>query len=319
MRVLAGLCAVLTASALLVPGAATAQTDVERTYKVWDWNIAGHTWNKGRTDTGVIEHAVDSIMNQQPDFASFNEICFDQYRAIQTQLAARGWPDTGDYSRFAATRSAEPGLCSGDDDFGQAVFSKQDLGNSRQYELPADGYEGTKKLLCAPLAARPTMKFCTVHITTRTLPPVGAPEGSTPAKTLQLNYLLSLLNNFHAAGETYLVAGDFNAQPHYDVLNRYYAPSVNTPYNTNNTGAHRELDDTDPRCLGYGEFTADVEPPTLSPCGGWWKVDMIMARESRIVGSYEGDSFQVPTDCDIPTPCSDHRVYSGTVTLRVTG
>jgi hypothetical protein len=305
----------LGAVLFLIPGAATAHAEELRTFKVWDWNITGNVWHHGSTTDGIVQAAVDSIIDNDADFASFNEICGDQYQAIQSLLASRGWPATNDYSRFAATRVAEDGICHGTDAFGQALFSRNDLGTSRQYELPWDGKKGTKKLLCAPLAANSLMKFCTVHITTQTVP---LPGQTVDPKTQQLNHVLGLLDGFHAAGETYIIAGDFNAQPHYDRLNGYYAPSANTAYNGNNTGAHRELDDADPNnCPGYGAWTADAEPPTLSPCGGYWKVDSIFVRESRKSGSYSADALPIPTSCTGLDQCSDHRIIVGTVTLRL--
>lgn len=136
----------------------------------------------------------------------------------------------------------------------------------------------------------------------------------------QLKYMLDILDGFHAAGETYVVAGDFNVQPNYPHLDSYYAPSLNTAANRNNVGAHRELDDTDTRCPGYGEFTATVTPEKAPPCGDLTKLDLIMARESQIVGTYTGDSLLTPDDCVAPDPadpCSDHRVTIGTVKVRV--
>lgn len=306
--------AVVATAAVLVPAATTAQAAVaDQTFTVWNWNIAGNTIHHGSTTTGILKHAVDSIINRDADFVSFNEICWEQYKAIQSQLTARGWPASSDFSRFAATREPKVGICTGDEEFGQALFSRQDLGNSRQYELPWDGRTGTRKLLCAPLQANPLMKFCTVHITTGPKP--GEPDNRIP----QLKEMLRLLDGFHAAGETYLVAGDFNVQPDYEHLDSYYAASANTVNNPGNTGAHRELDDADPNeCPGYGEFTATVTPERAPPCGTLTKLDLIIARESRIVGSYSGDSLAGPTDCAVEGKrCSDHRVTIGTVTLRV--
>jgi endonuclease/exonuclease/phosphatase family metal-dependent hydrolase len=300
----ARLCAMLLASAFFLAGAVAARADVVQTFKVWDWNIAGHKMHVGSTTNGVVEASVASIVEADADFASFNEICWNQYKAIQARLAATGWPASNDFSRFAATRDADDGLCGGTGSFGQALFSRHDLGNSRQYELPWDGKAGTRKLLCAPLQSNSLMKFCTVHITTQ-----------SASRPQQLDAVLGLLNGFDAASETYIIAGDFNAQPHYDQLNAYYASSVNTPNNSNNTGAHRELDDAYPGCPGYGDWTADVEPPTLSPCDGFWKVDSIFVRENRIAGPYSAKALPIPTSCN--GRCADHRAITGTVSLRV--
>lgn len=314
MRWIARLCAVLVGASAVLPASTTAHAEENLTFNVWNWNIAGHTMHGGSTTSGVLEHAVNSIINRDAHFVSFNEICRGQYKRVQALLDARGWPASNDFSRFAATREPKPGICDGDETFGQALFSRDDLGISRQYELPWDGRTGTRKLLCAPLQTTPHMKFCTVHVTT------GPRDDGPDKRPAQLNYMLDLLDGFHAAGETYIVAGDFNVQPHYEHLNGYYAPSVNTVNNRDNTGTHRELDDADPsHCPGYGEWSAGVTPEFTPPCGGLSKLDLIFTRESRIVGSYSGDTLTVPADCG-PSgdkACSDHRVTIGTVTLRV--
>jgi len=318
MRWRAGLGAVLAASAFLVPAATTAQAEQIRTFTVWDWNISGNLIHDGSTTNGIVRESVDSIIESDADFASFNEICWGQYKAIQTSLAAKGWPASADFSRFAATRDPHDEICDGSETFGQALFSREALGSSRQYVLPWDGKLGTRKLLCAPLRASPLMKFCTVHITTQTLVPPDSPPGAPDAKTQQLNHMLDLLNGFHDAGEAYIVAGDFNAQPDYGRLNGYYSPTANTVNNPNNTGTHRELDDADPaNCPGYGEWTADDPPTTLPPCPGMSKVDLIMARESRIVGAYTADALDIPTTCVGVVQCADHRILVGTVTLTI--
>lgn len=318
MRWRAVLGAILAAPAFLVPAATAAQAEQVRTFTVWDWNISGNLIHDGSTTNGIVRESVTSILEQDADFASFNEICWGQYKAIQSSLSANGWPASADFSRFAATRDPHPEICAGNETFGQALFSREALGTSRQYELPWDGKAGTRKLLCAPLRATPAMTFCTVHITTQTLVPPNSPPGAPDAKTQQLNHMLGLLDGFDAAGEAYLIAGDFNAQPNYGRLNGYYSPSANTVNNPNNTGAHRELDDADPaHCPGYGEWTADDPPTTIPPCGGYAKVDMIMARESRIVGSYTADALPIPTTCTGVPQCADHQAIVGTVTLRV--
>jgi endonuclease/exonuclease/phosphatase family metal-dependent hydrolase len=316
MRLRARISAVIVAiSAALLPGTTTAQAAEENIeFKVWHWNIAGHVLHGGSTTSPIIEHAVTSIMNRDADFVSLNEVCRGQYNAILNRFAEEGWPGTNtDFARFAATSPASAGYCRGaGEEFGHALFSRYDIGVSKQYTLEPDG----RKLLCAPLQNLPKMKFCNVHITTGPRTP-GAPDN----RFGQLNTVLDILNGFHAAGETYIVAGDFNVQPHYEHLDSYYAPSLNTAANDNNRGAHRELDDTDPRCPGYGEFTSTVTPEEAPPCTEkrWTKLDLIFARESRIVGTYTGDSLIYPSDCGASEdkPCTDHRVTTGTVTLRV--
>lgn len=326
---------VLSLFGLVLTGAAPATAaSTTATYTVWNWNVAGNVMHRGSTTDGFVEAAVSSIRHRGADFASFNELCFNQYKAIQEGLVAAGWPeDTGNFSRFAETLAPKAGLCDGRSSFGNALFSKKPLGTSRQYLLPqavqktASGElkdAEPRKMLCAPLATQARMKFCTVHITTSNIVQAGQTDADN---VRQLNAVRAVLDGFDTAGETYLVAGDFNAQPHYGRLNGYYAPSADTVNNPNNTGAHRELDDADATyCPGYGEWTADGTPGAIPPCGGKAKIDHIFARESRVAGPYSADSLAIATGCTVanppegatdPTACSDHRVVVGTVPLLI--
>ncbi|MEV4580446.1 hypothetical protein AB0K16_45180 [Nonomuraea jabiensis] len=93
------------------------------------------------------------------------------------------------------------------------------------------------------------------------------------------------------------------------------------PNNSGNTGEHRELDDLDPRCPGVGETTVGelnakgevIE--TGPPCDQRPKIDLLFVRESAIAGPYTADSLAISTICG--GPCSDHRITTGTVTVRV--
>jgi hypothetical protein len=76
----------------------------------------------------------------------------------------------------------------------------------------------------------------------------------------------------------------------------------------------RELDDTDGRCPGYGEWTFGS---TGGPCGLGTKLDLLFAREDTLAGSYQEDSLAVPTTCG--GPCSDRRAIVGTVPVTVAG
>lgn len=284
---------------------------VMRTYRVWVWNVAGNLIHRGRTDDGLIEVAVSSIEARDADFVGFNELCFSQYRALQAALRAAGWPEDPDnFSRFSQTRAAVPSICAGTT-FGNAIFSRSPLGSAADLTLPSDGSIEERSLLCAPLRSLPHLRFCTTHITTSNA--VGADGIADNAR--QLRAVLAELEDRHRGGDTVLIAGDFNAQPHYARLNRFYAPSLELPINDGNVGQYRELDDDDAaHCLGYGERT--TEGTTLDPCGGMGtKIDLIFARETAIVGPYEGDSLSISSACG--GPCSDHRIVIGTVTVRV--
>lgn len=281
------------------------------TVDVWVWNVAGNTMHRGATDDGLIEAAVSSIGNRSADFAAFNELCFTQYRALQTALRAAGWPeDTDNFSRFSETRPGSASICRGTA-YGNAIFSRRPLGSADDIELPSDGRPEHRTMLCAPLASLPHLRFCTTHITTSN--EVGT-DGFA-ANSRQLRAVLDQLERYHRAGDTVIIGGDFNAQPHYGRMNRFYAPSLDVPANGDNAGQYRELDDDDAgHCLGYGEKTTEDDRPT--PCGDIGaKIDLIFVRESALAGPYSADSLSISSACG--GPCSDHRILIGTATLRV--
>ncbi|MEV4112448.1 endonuclease/exonuclease/phosphatase family protein [Nonomuraea sp. NPDC049695] len=205
----------------------------------------------------------------------------------------------------------------GYEQFGIAIFSRQDLGTAKKYDLPKDTKGGVNKLLCAPLAARLHMRFCTTHITSD-----DTNIGGSPINEQQLNAVQGHLQDLYNDGDTVVIAGDFNARPHLRRLNDWYSPSVNGPNNGNNTGEYRELDDLDPVCPGVGETTVletsgDGDPiPPEEPCNQRPKIDLIFVRESLIAGPYSGDALGQGTGCG-GGPCSDHRVTIGTVPVRV--
>ncbi|MEU9201117.1 endonuclease/exonuclease/phosphatase family protein [Streptomyces sp. NPDC048332] len=294
------------AGVLLPVTAAQAGAATPRTYTVWQWNVAGDTIHEGSTTDGLIDQAAASMVNRAADFAAFNELCQGQYNALVNALRTKGWPtDQQNFARFEPSRQAgNASVCKGEA-FGNALFSKRPLGAADRVELPDDGTAEKRNLLCAPLADGTATRFCTTHITTQ-----------QSFNVAQLEAVRQKLEAYHAAGQTVLIAGDFNAQPNYGRLNSFYAPSLDVPNNGNNTGAYRELDDNDTgNCLGYGEWTAEGTPGTAPPCGGKAKIDLIFVRESSLAGSYSGDSLAISTACTGVAACSDHRIVIGTVTV----
>jgi endonuclease/exonuclease/phosphatase family metal-dependent hydrolase len=284
---------------------AHAATNV--TYTAWTWNVAGWTIHRGSTTDGLVPALTSSVQNRGAQLVAVNELCQGQYSAIQASLKAAGWPsDPTNFSRFEAHSST---ACGGQP-FGLAIFSKYPLGAANRYTLSSDGDDEARKLLCAPLEARPHLRFCTTHITTSNLVINGQKINET-----QLNEVRSRLEGFNTAGDTVIIAGDFNAQPNYGRLNNWYSSTLNTSYNSSNTGAYRELDDTDTRCTGYGEETTAIGTSGEGLCGQEPKVDLIFVRANRISGSYSADSLAIPT-CG-SSPCSDHRVLYGSVQVSV--
>ncbi|MGW0435385.1 endonuclease/exonuclease/phosphatase family protein [Micromonospora sp. NPDC003197] len=301
--------AVLVAAMLgVLAGPVPAQAaTVNATYNVWAWNAAGWTMHRGSTTDGLIPALSNAIRNRSAHFAALNELCLSQYRAVLVNLRDSGWPqDVENFTRFEPHSDT---ACGGEP-FGVAIFSKAPLGTANRYALAADGTNETRKLLCAPLSARPHLRFCTTHVT-----PSNAVINGENINVTQLKQVLTRIEAFHAAGDTVIIGGDFNAQPNFVRMNSWYSSSLDVPNNSGNTGAYRELDDTDSRCLGYGETTV-YDGNTEGPCGLGKKIDMIFVRENKIVGTYDGDSLAISTSCG--GACSDHRILTGTVTVSIT-
>ena len=282
-----------------------AQATVTATYTVWTWNVAGWAIHRGSATDALVPTISSSILASGAQLVALNEVCEDQYGAVVASLRAAGWPE--DPTNFARFEPHGPDYCGGQA-FGVAIFSTAPLGAANRYVLSSDGTPEGRRLLCAPLASRVHLRFCTSHVTW-----VNDVVNGRRATATQLNEVLSRLESFNAAGDTVLLAGDLNAQPHYPRLDTWYSSAVATAQNASNSGAYRELDDTDPRCAGYGESTT---PGTAGGrCGQSAKIDMIFVRANRVVGSYSADSLPIPS-CGA-SPCSDHRILVGTVQVSV--
>jgi endonuclease/exonuclease/phosphatase family metal-dependent hydrolase len=282
-----------------------AQATVTATYTVWTWNVAGWAIHRGSATDALVPTISSSIQDSGAQLVALNEVCEDQYGAVVASLRAAGWPE--DPTNFARFEPHGPDYCGGQA-FGVAIFSTAPLGAANRYVLSSDGTPEGRRLLCAPLASRVHLRFCTSHVTW-----VNDVVNGRRATATQLNEVLSRLESFNAAGDTVLLAGDLNAQPPYARLDTWYSSAVATAQNASNSGAYRELDDTDPRCAGYGESTT---PGTAGGrCGQSAKIDMIFVRANRVVGSYSADSLPIPS-CGA-SPCSDHRILVGTVQVSV--
>ena len=301
-RALLGLVAVAATAAVL---AWPAQATVTGRYTVWTWNVAGWAMHRGSTTDGLIPTIAGSVQRAGADLAALNELCESQFFAVVEELKADGWPQ--DPTNFARFEPQDATACGGQP-FGVALFSMAPLGVANRFALPSDGSTEGRRLLCAPLLSRPHLRFCTSHITPETTVVNG--HRATDA---QLDDVHTRLEAFSAAGDTVLIAGDLNAQPHYGRLDDWYSASVDTAHNGSNHGAYRELDDRDRRCLGYGETTTSGTRGGL--CGQSPKIDLIFVRADHVVGPYSADSLAIPM-CGA-RPCSDHRTLIGTVRVSV--
>ncbi|MBN1170776.1 MAG: endonuclease/exonuclease/phosphatase family protein [Micromonosporaceae bacterium] len=304
MRFRTPLAVVLATVLLTLVGAVPAQAaTTNQTYRVWQWNVAGASMHNASTTDNLIPLLTGSVTSRNADFVGLNELCRQQYNAIVDSLRAAGWPQ--DSSNFARFEVAHPTACNGAGE-GIAIFSRMALGSADRYDLAEDpGYVERRKLLCAPLAARPSMRFCVTHTS----------PWSYDVSAQQLTEVKQHLEDYEAGGGTVIIAGDLNVHPHYGRLDDWYSSSLDVPNNSRNTGSYRELDDADSaNCLGYGEQT--TENNTSGLCGQSSKIDFIFARENHIVGAYDADSLGISQGCTIGA-CSDHRILVGTVTLTV--
>jgi endonuclease/exonuclease/phosphatase family metal-dependent hydrolase len=282
------------------PADATPDTGASsRLFRVWHWNIAGNTMHQGSTTDGLIDVMADSIMLNNADVVSVNEICQTQYDALLAALQSRGWPiDPMNCSRFAVARMAGTGVCQ-QTAYGIALFSKAPLGTADVVALTDANASERRQLLCAPLVDRPHTWLCTTHLT-----------NDAAYTASQVQEVRMKLATYLSVGGTVIVAGDLNLEPNNAALDSVYSSNVQTSVNGNNGGAYRELDDADSsNCLGYGEQTFGG----VGVCGIGKKIDYVFVSEAALAGGYELDSHAVPS-CGT-SACSDHRMIEGTVTL----
>jgi endonuclease/exonuclease/phosphatase (EEP) superfamily protein YafD len=282
----------------------TAPATVTATYTVLTWNVAGWAMHGGNPDDELVPAISGSIQRSGAQLVALNEVCDEQFQAVRAGLAAARWAD--DPTNFARFEPQGATACGGQA-FGLAIFSTAPLGAANRYTLSSDGTPEGRSLLCVPLQSRRHLRFCTTHIT----PANNVIDGRRINQT-QLDEVRRRLESFNEDGDTVLVAGDLNAQPHYRALDPWYSPALATAHNASNTGAYRELDDTDPRCAGYGESTTPGTGGGL--CGQSPKIDLIFVRANRIAGPYSADALAFAS-CGA-SACSDHRALLGTVRVH---
>lgn len=333
--VLAGGAPVLRDASPPAPTAREASTAVRpqvrehaEDHTVLQWNVAGGTLHGGSVTDGVVEAVVAAVVGAGADLVSLNEVCEQQFTAVRDGLAAAGWTREPGTSAFHPTMEGVATVCGGAP-VGIAVLSARPFGDVWAAELPHDGSRERRALLCAGGRDTPRLRFCSTHVTTLS---IVLPSGR-PANVEQLSSVLDRVEASAAAGNTVIVAGDLNAQPHYRRLDGWYAPRQGG----GDHGSYRELDDADTgNCARYGEWTATGPAGGPPPCGGGTpctpgdtrgcaKIDHVFVREDRIVRDYSADALDIPLTCvpvprrpDLPTgACSDHRPLVGTVTLLV--
>lgn len=270
--------------------------EVERTWRVLHWNIAGGKEND--CEPGLITRAVVRYVREHDvDFVGLNEVCPAQFAAIESALRDH-WAlgPRFDFAAFVGDGQARV--------VGNALYSRLGVQNVTRQMVGADQY-GARNLLCAQVAALPHLRVCSTHLT----------PGDATAR-VQLGRVLDQIEQWwDTRRDTVILTGDLNLTPNDPGLNAVYSDAASTRNNPDNRGRYRELDDADPaHCPGYGERS--VPNTTGGPCGAGGKIDFLFVRENRIVdGAYTGDTFDIPTDCT--GVCSDHRAVWGRVRVRV--
>ena len=301
-RALVGFVAVVAAAVGL---AWPAQATMTATYTVFTWNVAGWAMHRGSMTDGLVPTISRSVQSVRPTWWRSTRCARAStgrwWRACEPRAGPRTPPTSRGSSRTAPTD------CGGQA-FGVAIFSTAPLGAANRFVLSPDGSSEGRRLLCAPLASRVHLRFCTSHVTPETTVIDGQPVNQT-----QLNEVHSRLESFDAAGDTVLIAGDLNAQPH-DGASTRGTPRPSPRPTTRPTPVPTESSTTPTR--GVPVTARRRRPaPRGGRCGQSAKIDLIFVRANRIVGSYSADSLVIPSCGAIP--CSDHRTLFGTVRVSV--
>ena len=280
-----------------------AQATVTATYTVWTWNVAGWAIHRGSATDALVPTLSSSVQTLGAPLVTLNELCEGQYRALLASLRAAGWPD--DPTNFARFEPHGPTDCGGQA-FGDAILSKAPLGAASRSSSPRTGPGRAPAPVRSPGVA-PTPALCPSHIT----PETTLIDGQRITET-QLNEVHSRLESFNTAGDTVLFAGDLNSQPHDGRLNRWYSPAVATAHNASNTGAYRELDDTDLRCAGRRDDDPRDRRGPVWPVGeDRHDLRALQPRRRLLLG-------RLPAHCVVRRPPrSDHRILLGTVRVSV--
>ncbi|MER5354284.1 VCBS repeat-containing protein [Kitasatospora sp. NPDC002551] len=305
------------------------------------YNICGNSLESGCTSPRTVEprraEVVSQALEWKADLVFLQEVCRQQYNAINTSLMAEGYSSGNFVTTFSPTES--PGLCSMDDptdtkpstvvtgDYGIAVFAKGPV-TSRKMLNPSVGPYGdvttaTAKedwfAACVEATVQSVRtRACSVHL----WPNHGAPHD--PLLTLTQAYNLSIdpwLND----GAAVVLGGDFNPVNRNTYGSRERPRSADLdPFYLGGTGAIPggqpmiETDETDVDRFDY-ECRDQAGHPVVTRCrSGQYthptngKLDYIFLDESHFKN--------VAAAVDAPAPSrqgiSDHLPYRGAATFK---
>jgi endonuclease/exonuclease/phosphatase family metal-dependent hydrolase len=268
--------------------AVTTQANLPK--KVMHMNICGNIcWSATAPDGGGVESrgsvsrmtkVLAAVDNYDPDIVTFNEICYSQYRAIYTDMIARGYGCT--YSSTTTGSKCDDFDSSWGTGAGNAIFSKGPVPNVQQfYLLPNASGAQPRQLLCTDTKVQGVdCKVCTTHLT-----------NDSAYRLQQIKYIANKATSWIAV-KPLIITGDFNAQPGDPEMNWMYA----TAY-TNGLGLFQEADEANscsPFCRG-GEYTYNEAK----------KLDYIFFSAQHFGG------LTADAKSRFPNPISDHNCYQG--------
>jgi endonuclease/exonuclease/phosphatase family metal-dependent hydrolase len=269
-------------------------TVVRASYRFLHWNIAGGKEHRCATRE-ITDAVVRMVRERDSDFVSLNEVCPSQYDSIREALRELwGLRSGAVFSAFVIGGGV-----------GNAIYSREDLLGFTRERIGNDRY-GARNLLCGRLRSRPSLRFCSTHLSPATS--LARPQFAQVRERLE--------GWWEDDRDTVILAGDFNLEANDRAFDGWYAAGANHPeHNPGNSGDYRELDDDDAgHCRGYGERS--VPRTGGGPCREGRRIDLIFARANRIVdGRYGSDTRDIPRTCG--GLCSDHRPVSGWARLRI--
>jgi endonuclease/exonuclease/phosphatase family metal-dependent hydrolase len=266
---------------------------------VLQWNIAGGAMHHGRTDTGMTAAVVRLVKQSGAQYISLNEVCYPQYLDIVSRLIDDGYlPKRRGHATFAPSRNTTC-VSDGVTPYGNALLSirRFDQVDTVQLERLPGGVESQNRggaewrtVVCVHDAVS-TLAVCGTHITTH-----------ADLRLRQVAQVGRLSRRLIAAGETPVVAGDFNVER--DQTSVLETTMVST---------------ADPAVGATGSATAVPEQPGKV-------IDYVFASAKHLVETRSPSLVAIPERCWVPKwtqdtarmlPCSDHRPFIAEFTVRV--
>lgn len=177
-------------------------------YRILQFNSCGNRCDRGSTGAAV-DALVNTIIDFKPHVVTLNEMCLNQYSALRTRIANRGWAMNGAW----ATTNTRSDLNCTDRTYGIALLSRSELRAPSTTCLancstPTSQAE-QRVLLCALVTLHVRTTACVTHI-------------GTSGQDAQIRTLTETVNRYEANAPV-IIGGDFNVEPSHDALDRLYS------------------------------------------------------------------------------------------------